>query len=207
METPGECAQHRSELQKARAEADAARAEVEVVRKTMVLLARDGRMDEILDALLGYVQEVVPYTLAAVLFDEEGERWFVAREWPPRREGRPLVTVEPGDNVFLQRVVVEKKSVHVPDTRKEADWQELRCFGRIASWIGVPLVVGERSQGVLSLGSASPGTFTKEHVRLTKLLAIPFAVAVDRARLYEWSQIYAHEREDLIKRADAARKH
>jgi GAF domain-containing protein len=41
---------------------------------------------------------------------------------------------------------------------------------------------------------------TKEHLHLATLLAIPFAVAVHRAQLYEWAQIYAHERKELIRK-------
>jgi hypothetical protein len=64
---------------------------------------------------------------------------------------------------------------------------------------------GEVLQGLLLVASVNPRTFTKEHFRLTKLLAIPFAVAVHRARLREWAHIYADERAELIKRAEAAR--
>jgi hypothetical protein len=68
-----------SELKQAWEQIEATRAEVEVLRKTMVVLAENQRMDEVLDTLLRYVHEVVPYTSATVLFDEEGGRLFVAR--------------------------------------------------------------------------------------------------------------------------------
>jgi GAF domain-containing protein len=67
--------------------------------------------------------------------------------------------------------------------------------------------VGEMLQGLLLVASADPRTFTKEHFRLAKLLAIPFAVAVHRAHLREWAYFYAEERAELIQRAEAARTH
>ena len=37
--------------------------------------------------------------------------------------------------------------------------------------------------------------------RLAKLLAIPMAVSIHQARLYEWAAIYAVERKQLLRRA------
>jgi hypothetical protein len=45
-------------------------------------------------------------------------------------------------------------------------------------------------------------SFTAERLRLAKLLAIPAAVAIHSARLYEWARIYAAERQTLLKKAD-----
>jgi GAF domain-containing protein len=182
-------------------------AEVDVLRKTMVVLAEDQHMDEVLDTLLRYVHEVVPYTSATVLFDEEGGRLFVARESPSRPVNRPVITFEVADHPLLQRAVLEKKGVHVADAANEGDWREIKCLGKISSCMAVPLVVGKMLQGLLLVVSVNPRTFTKEHFRLAKLLAIPFAVAVHRARLREWAYIYADERAELIKRAEAVRAH
>jgi GAF domain-containing protein len=47
-------------------------------------------------------------------------------------------------------------------------------------------------------------SFTAERLRLVKLLAIPAAAAIHNARHYEWAQIYAAERQTLLKKADAS---
>jgi GAF domain-containing protein len=41
--------------------------------------------------------------------------------------------------------------------------------------------------------------FTTEHFRRAKSLAVSAAVAIHNARLYEWAQIYAAERQRLLK--------
>jgi GAF domain-containing protein len=46
------------------------------------------------------------------------------------------------------------------------------------------------------------GTFSTRHLHLAKLLGIPVAVAIHNARLYEWAQIYAVERQTLLKKLD-----
>jgi GAF domain-containing protein len=56
--------------------------------------------------------------------------------------------------------------------------------------------------GLLSVGESEPRAFTPEHFGLAKSLAVPAAVAIHNARLYEWAQIYATERETLLKKID-----
>jgi GAF domain-containing protein len=107
--------------------------------------------------------------------------------------------------VFLQRVLVERKSVHLSDTREENDWRDTKALIKIRDWIAVPLVVGDSVLGLLSVSESRPRSFTTEHFRLAKSLAVPAAVAIHNARLYEWAQIYAAERESLLKKAHSAR--
>jgi PAS domain S-box-containing protein len=195
-------AQHLAEAETARVEADAARLEAETLRKATLALTQNLRMDAVLDTLLRCVRDVVPYDSASVFLVEEDGRLFVARDSSPATANRPVIIFEPKENSHLERVLVMRKNVYVADTREDEDWQETKILSNIRCWIAVPLTVGETVLGLLSLGSSKPGTFTPDHFRRAKSLAIPAAVAIHNARLYEWAQIYAAERETLLKRAD-----
>jgi PAS domain S-box-containing protein len=195
---------HLAEAEKARRQADDARAEAEALHKATLTLTQDLRMDAVLDTLLRTLFEIVPYdTASVILTEEEGrDRLFVAREAPPSPAGRTVVTFETSENRLLQRVLLLKKSVHLADTREEDEWRENKALGNIRSWIAVPLLVSDNVLGLLSLGKTQPRAFTPEHFRLAKSLAIPAAVAIHNARLYEWAQIYATERQTLLKKID-----
>lgn len=91
------------------------------------------------------------------------------------------------------------------DTREENDWRNTKALVKVRDWIAVPLVVGDSVLGLLSIGESRPRSFTTEHFRLAKSLAIPAAVAIHNARLYEWAQIYAAERASLLRKADSTR--
>jgi PAS domain S-box-containing protein len=199
-------AEHLIQAETARAQADAARAEAEALRRATLALTQNLRMDAVLDTLLRCVLDIVPYDSASVLLTEGDGRLFVARESPPASANRPVVTFEPSENTILQRALLMKKNVHVADTREEDDWRETKALTNIRCWIAVPLTIGDAVLGLLSLGSAKPGTFTTEHFRLAKSLAIPAAVAIHNARLYEWAQIYAMERQSLLKKIDETSK-
>jgi PAS domain S-box-containing protein len=197
-------AKHLADAETARDQADAARAEADALRKATLALTQNLRMDVVLDTLLACVFEIIPYQRASVILTETDGRLLVARESPAARI-RTIITFEASENVFLQRVLVERKSVHLADVHEESEWRDAKTLVKIRDWIGVPLVVGDSVLGLLSIGASRPRTFTTEHFRLARSLAIPAAVAIHNARLYEWAQIYAAERESLLKKADSAR--
>jgi len=195
-------AEHLVAAESARAEAESAGAEAEALRRATLALTQNLRMDAVLDTLLHTLSKIVAYDTASVILTEENERLFVAREAPPAAVNRPVVTLEPGDSAILQRVLVMKTATYVPDTRDESDWQDHKAFSGARSWIAVPLVVSDSVVGLLSIGSKQPRAFTTQHFHLAKLLAIPAAVAIHNARLYEWAKIYAAERQTLLKKLD-----
>ena len=195
-------AEHLVAAEAARAEAESAGAEAEALRRATLALTQNLRMDAVLDTLLQTLFQIVTYDTASVILTEENERLFVAREAPSAVSNRPVVTLEMSDSPILQRVLVLKKAIYVPDTREESDWCDHKAFSGVRSWIAVPLVVSDSVLGLLSIGSKQPRAFSNRHFHLAKLLGIPAAVAIHNARLYEWAQIYAAERQTLLRKLD-----
>jgi transcriptional regulator with GAF, ATPase, and Fis domain len=197
-------ARHLAEAETAREQAEASRAEAEALRKSTLALTQNLRMDAVLDTLLQCLAEIVPYDSASVILTEPDSRLFVAREAPPSPAHQTVVTLDAVENVFLHRALVERKSVFLPDTREETKWTEIHALAHIRCWLCVPLVTSDHVLGLLSIGKTRPGTFTTEHFRLAKSLAVPAAVAIHNARLYEWAEIYTEERQQLLKPTEPA---
>ena len=180
------------------AAAEAARAEADALRLSTLTLTKNLSMDTVLDTLLASLLEVVPYDAASVILTE-GDCLYVART-----SAKTVQMLEGHRNTFLERVRVARKSVFVPDTAQEVDWEDAGVLHGLRSWICVPLVASterppsERVLGLLSVGHSRPRAFTTEHFRVTQSLAISAAVAVQNARLYERAEIYAAELEALI---------
>lgn len=195
-------AKHLASAVAARDQADALRVEAESLRRATLALTQNLRMDAVLDTFLASVFEIIPYDSASVLLTENNERLFVARESPPNAtKNRSIVIVNLSENVFLERALFEKRSLQIHDTHEEDEWHDTRVLAGIRSWMAVPLIIGDSVLGLLSIGNRSPRRFSTEHLRLAKSLAIPAAVAIHNARLYEWAAIYAAERESLLKKA------
>ncbi len=155
-------------------------------------------MDSVLDTLLRCISELVPFDRATVLFVQDGFELMVAREAPrliPKRIG---LTLKASENVFLQRVLFEKRAILLSDVGRETEWQDISPLDQLQSWQGIPLVAAGCVLGILSLGSATPCTFTTEHFRLAKSLAVPAAVAILNARTHQRAEIYAAELETRL---------
>jgi GAF domain-containing protein len=137
---------------------------------------------------------------------EDGAELMVAREAPRVAPKRIGLTLKPSDNVFLQRVLFEKKGILLQDVAKQHEWRDVQPLNHLQSWLGIPLVAAGRVLGILSLGTNAPRGFTTEHLRLAKSLAIPAAVAIQNARTHERAEIYASELELRLQQLHAAQK-
>lgn len=182
--------------------AEAARAEAEAFRKTSLALTQDLSMDYVLDTLLQSLLELVPCELAQVILVETDVHLFLAREVQKCRSRgrlpRSPATFDAREHRFLMRVLATQDGVLLSDAAEEPGWLELKGFSHLHSWLCVPLLASQQVLGLLSLGDTQAQAFTKEHLRLAKSLAIPAAVAIQNARLYEQAAIFRTELEQRL---------
>lgn len=181
--------------------AEGARAEAEAFRRTSLALTQNLRMDEVLDTLLQSLLQLVPCDSAQILLVEADTRLFLAREArnsePSHRFPKFPATLEGKDSEFLMRVLAAKNSLLIPNTAEEAGWGS-KGFSHLRSWLGVPLIASHEVLGLLSLGDTKTLALNQEHLRLAKSLAIPAAVAIQNARLYERAEIFRAELEQRL---------
>lgn len=190
--------------------AESARAEADAFRKTTLALTQNLSMDYVLDTLLGSLLDLIPCDSARVLLLEAETLFFVAREMQTsganRRPTKYPPTFDATDNGFLMQVLTTKNAVLLSDTNGQADWHSFAGHGHFRSWLCVPLVASQKVLGLLSLGCAQSQAFSHEHLRLAKSLAIPAAVAIQNARLYERAEIYGAELEQQVGDLQQTRK-
>ncbi|MHB8503479.1 MAG: GAF domain-containing protein [Candidatus Acidiferrales bacterium] len=179
--------------------AESARAEAEAFRKTSLALTQNLSMDYVLDTLLQSLLNLVPCESARVLLVESDTRLFLAREVQGGetncRVPKCPATLNAKDNEFLMHVLAGRNSLLIPDTVAQEEWAAFKGFSHLRSWLCVPLVASQQVLGILSLGATHADAFTHEHLRLAKSLAIPAAVAIQNARLYEQAEIFRAELE------------
>ncbi|HET6451124.1 MAG TPA: GAF domain-containing protein, partial [Spirochaetia bacterium] len=100
------------------------------------------------------------------------------RREPPVRE-----PVGPG---LTAQVVESRAPVLINDPAGEGQSLRLWGSGRVpASWIGAPMLVGDRLVGVLSVQSYRAGRYDAEDLLLAATIAEQVGVAVENARLYQ----------------------
>lgn len=182
--------------------AQTARTEAEALSKATVALTQDLRMDCVMDALLGSLAELVPFTCARVLAPDGGPHVLALGEQflPSRKKDAcsfPLA-FSAEESPFLRRILTERRSVLIPDSRLEPDWPSFKGHCEFRSWLSVPLVTSKEYLGFLSAGHEEPNHFTPDHLRQAQLLAVPAAAAIQNARLFATADIYGSELEKRL---------
>ncbi len=190
--------------------AESAGAEADAFRKTTLALTQNLSMDYVLDTLLQSLLKLVPCESARILLVEADTRLFLAREVQAcetsRRVPKSPSTFDAKDSEFLMHVLAGRSSLLIPNTALEAEWVNFKGFSHLRSWLCVPLVASQQVLGLLSLGDSHTQAFTQEHLRLAKSLAIPAAVAIQNARLYEQAEIFRAELEQRLADLEQAQK-
>jgi PAS domain S-box-containing protein len=182
--------------------AESARAEADAFRKTTLALTQNLSMDNVLDTLLQSLLKLIPCQSARVLLLETPTRLFLAREVQQyestRRTPKCPSTWDAAESRFLMQALNSKSSLLLADTSQESDWARFKGNSHFGSWLCVPLVASQNMLGLLSFGDTGTRAFSQEHLRLAKSLAIPAAVAIQNARLYERAEIYGAELEQRL---------
>ena len=98
------------------------------------------------------------------------------------------VAERPIDQAKLSaRVIRERSVVRIDDVRADAHAPSLQTFGQTSklsrSWMGVPLLSGDRVYGVMIVLSYTPAAFSEADAELASLVASQIAVAVENAQL------------------------
>jgi PAS domain S-box-containing protein len=145
-----------------------------------VALAHD-RLDDMLEALLPRVCEVVDAEGAAVLLAEEDGTLTLRASMFRDVEKEPL-RIALGEGI-AGRVARDRQPllVHDPDPSEVADPALLGLH----SILGVPLMVGGEVAGVLKVGVPAPRRFSEDDLLVLGLAADRVALAIDHLRVYE----------------------
>jgi PAS domain S-box-containing protein len=189
----------------------AIRRETEILRDANIALTEDLSLERVVETLLDFLSQLVPYDSANVML-LKGDAEFVVsafRRYEELQGGETtrFIALDVNSNPILQRICVTKQSVLVADTHREPGWQWVNGAGHVRNWIGVPLIASGKVIGLYSVDKAEPSFFQTEHVRLAETLAARAATAIQNARLFEQSQHYVAELEERIaerKRAEVA---
>jgi signal transduction histidine kinase len=188
--------------------------EQETLREVALALTTTLDHTEVVERILAHLQEVVPYDTASVQ---------LLRALPEQgREGKYLEIVggrgfaNPEEIVGLvfypnstdnpNREVVRTQAPYIVDDAP-AVYKEFRrnphAPAGIRSWLGVPMLVGERLVGMIALDKSEPGFYTQEHARLAEAFAAQAAIAIENSRLFQ-AEREQRELTEALARAAAA---
>ncbi len=177
-------------------------AESEMTRQIRPVLTSSLELSEVLETILQSTLGFLTGAQHADIFLHEQDRLsFGAALWADGRTGTPWS--EPRPHGLTYTVAREGRLIVVPDVRTHAlfadaplDWQ--------GSTVGLPLKVGQRVVGVMSIVYPEPGTPSESELRTLYLLADQAAMAIENTRLYQEVCHHLEEVQILNRVAQAA---
>ncbi len=158
-------------------------AELEAVRRASLSLTASLDLEEVLDNILENALQLVDSAQDAHIFLYEHDRLrFGAALWSDGRKGMPWAA--PRENGLTYNVARKGEMILVADMCQDplfantpADWH--------GSIVGIPLKIGARVVGVMTVAHPQPNAFSETQLRAVALLGDQAAVAIENARLHD----------------------
>lgn len=171
----------------------------ETIQAANLVLTNSLDLKELLNVLLDFMRQIVPYDRARVVLLEEGSRLklVTSRGFNADIDREVKITILPNyqSNPLISPMINGQTCVVVDDIDTYTDWEVFAGRGHGKSWMGVPLVSQGHVLGYFSLDKNEPGFFTEESKGLASSLAAQAAVAIQNARLHEALRLHADELE------------
>jgi signal transduction histidine kinase/CheY-like chemotaxis protein/putative methionine-R-sulfoxide reductase with GAF domain len=175
--------------------------ELETLREASLQLTSSLDRQEVLTAILRNAIKLADARDAHAFLYDEQRLSFGAALWVDGEDEQEAYT-DPRPGGLTETVVNSGKRLVIPDVNSHplfADWQ---WGGAI---IGLPLIVGGRTVGVMNVAFSKPRTFEENELRVLDLLAAQAAVALNNTRLFNEIRRRAEELEAMVRVSSALR--
>lgn len=140
--------------------------------------------NEVLYRLLESLRKITGYDSALVMLSEDNRLKMVSTSGHYCYEGRPDPYTRPENIQLLKNVVDGNQPVIIGDVQSDTDFKDFGLSERVKSWMGVPVMRGNRPSGIIILHHHSPHTYTEVDARAVLSFAGQAGIAIDNARLF-----------------------
>lgn len=154
---------------------------------------------EVLDLILKYLAEIVPYDRAAVMLQDRDELQIVAANGFPDELSITQRRIPVKEHDVFQEISQSQQPLAIPDVQERPDWQQVTGLPPARAWLGVPLIRFEWVIGMLSLARETPEPYGDDEIALASTFAGQAAIALENARLYEKIIRFTQELEDMVR--------
>ena len=162
----------------------AAREQAETLRAAAESLGSTLGMSEVFDLILSELGKVVPYRSASIQqLDGDEFEILAAHGFPDVDELLRHRYACRGDDDPAWGLVQRHETIIVSNpAERYPQFEDAHGEGSIKTWMAVPLLIGDRLIGMLTLDSFEADYYTAEHANMAKAFAAFAATAIDKAR-------------------------
>jgi GAF domain-containing protein len=182
------------------------RREAETLQAATQAISTTLDLQTILELILSELQQVVPYDSATVQ-QLEGDSLRIIGGYGFSNLDEMVglrfdleTTNNPNRDVVHSRAPLILRDA--PSSYQQFQ-REPHAQARIRSWLGVPLLFGDRPIGMLALDKQEPEYYSERHARLALAFAAQAAIAIENSRLYAETRQRVRELASLMEVSQA----
>jgi PAS domain S-box-containing protein len=162
----------------------AARQQAETLRAAAESLGSTLGTSEVFDLILSELRKVVPYQSASIQqLDGDEFEILAAQGFPDVDELLRHRYACRGPDDPAWRLVKQHETLIVSNpAERYPQFEDAHVEGSIKSWMAVPMLIGDRLMGMLTLDSFEPDFYTADHAQTVRAFAAFATTAIDKAR-------------------------
>jgi len=170
------------------------RAFAEALLDSVVAINSTLKLNEVLNRILSNVVKVIKTdAINVMMVDQVNQTAQVVAA--AGHDGKLMLEPEApyaySDLPGIHQIIDTRLPLVVPDTASMGNWSSVSVTAWVRSYMGAPIIVGEKVIGVLNLDSAQPGTFSDTDSQRLMAFANQAAVAIHNAQLFSELENYA----------------
>ena len=132
---------------------------------------------------------------------DDGFQW--AASFGPETEadrGHTMIMRQPGRGSVSGRVLLEHKTVHIPDFEADAEFTFVDVARKrgVRAILGVPLLRGDVLIGLMLVMRKASGPFSTKQIELAETFADQAVIAIENVRLFEEVQAKTRDLEESL---------
>lgn len=161
------------------------------LRQAIAAISTSLEQEEVLNRLLTALGQVIQYHHALAFTLENGRLVHTAERHfpePPilRRDNRFEQVWN--ENDLLREIIETKEPVCLRDAQNDARWPSYKEGKTVKTWLGTPILAGDKLLGVLMVDSEKKAAFNSHEEWLVSSLAAHAGVAYQNASLYQQTE-------------------
>jgi PAS domain S-box-containing protein len=162
---------------------------------------------EVFPKILDELKRVIAYDSATIFVVDNDLLRVVAESGFKKKDSVLGETIPLDPKLMTVRALHSNQATVVSDVQKEKGWlvsEGLSGSGVVRSWIGAPLMLGDRAVGIISVDSHAVGAYGDEEAELISAFADQAATAVANAQLFSEIQSQKDYSESLVNNSPVA---
>jgi GAF domain-containing protein len=166
--------------------------QLETIYQIGQVITANVELDKTLKAILEETRRIIPYSAAEVCLSDPGRNVLQVSAWAGA-EGSPAMDTTGCEYTFgagyTGWIGGQRQGLLVPDVDTCSELtpihRELKPGVMINSFVGVPMLFGDKLVGTLELIHTEKNHFDQDHLQLLSLIATQAAVTIENARLVQ----------------------